>query len=257
VSAVKKIVSTAIGFASLLISIAPAFGQSAIAPYAEPTPIITARTQVFVEVPHETLARAEEVASEILLRAGIEVTWITCDFTIPSGSREPGCSRPLSSLDFFLNIVDRLQALSPKLSEIAMGVAVVPSEGAQGDTAYLGLRQAANVAHVSSLPLETVLGLGAAHEMGHLLLGENAHSPSGLMKARWGNDELNLGLHGNLIFLPEQVDRIRTNLLAREKKTSNSAIAIGIGASAGDVPQAGPNCSSCSSMPINPVIRSD
>lgn len=252
----KKIVSTAIGFASLLIFIAPAFGQSQTVPYTEPTPIITVRAHAFVEVPGETLARAEKVASEILHRAGIEVIWINCDYTIPRESREPGCHRPLSSLDFILNIVDRLQALSPKLSEIAMGVAAVPPEGGQGDSAYLGMRKAESIAHVSSVPLETVLGLGAAHEMGHLLLGENAHARTGLMKARWGNEELNLGSHGNLLFLPEQVNRIRTNLLTREKKTSDSTIAIQIGAPAGDGLQAGPNCPPYSSMPISAVIRS-
>jgi hypothetical protein len=125
-----------------------------------------------------------------------------------------------------LNVVDRIQALSPKLSEIAMGVAAVPSEGGQGDSAYVGMRQAASVANAYSAPLETVLGLGAAHEIGHLLLGENAHAPSGLMKARWGADELKLGSHGSLNFLPEQSDRIRANLLARQEKISHSTIAI-------------------------------
>ena len=248
----KKFASTLIGFSSLLISVIPAFGQSPSFANAEPTPVITVRTHLFVQVPQETLLEAEAVASEILHRADLEVVWINCDYSIPPASREPGCARALSSLDFVLNIVDRLQALSPKLSKIAMGVAAVPSKGGEGDSAYVGMRQAEGVAHASAIPLETILGLGAAHELGHLLLGENAHSASGLMKAKWGNDELSLGSHGDLIFLQEQADRIRTKLLARRKKTSNSTIAIQIGASAGDGTQAGPNCSSGSNIPINP-----
>lgn len=247
----KMFASTLIGFSSLLISVIPAFGQSPSLADAEPTPIITVRTHLFVQVPQETLVEAEAVASEILRRADLEIVWINCDYSIPPASREPGCARALSSLDFVLNIVDRLQALSPKLSEIAMGVAAVPSKGGEGDSAYVGMRQAEGVAHASAIPLETILGLGAAHELGHLLLGEDAHSPSGLMKAKWGNDDLNRGSHGNLIFLPKQASHIRTNLLERRKQTSNSAIAIPIGASAGNRTQAGPNCSSCSSMPIN------
>jgi hypothetical protein len=187
-------------------------------------PSITARTHVFVQVPPEKLRRAEEVASSILHRAGVDVVWINCDYTIPPENREPGCAQPLGPLDLVLNIVDRIQALSPKMSEIAMGVAAVPSGGGQGDSAYLGMRQAETVACMSSVPLETVLGLGAAHEMGHLLLGENAHSATGLMKAKWGNDELKLGSNGNLIFLLEQASRIRANLLARKKKASISTI---------------------------------
>lgn len=252
----KKFANILIGISSLLISVIPVFGQSPSFAYAEPNPVITVRTHLFVQVPQETLVEAEAVASEILRRADLEVVWINCDYSIPPASREPGCARALSSLDFVLNIVDRLQALSPKLSEIAMGVAAVPSKGGEGDSAYVGMRQAEGVAHASGIPLETILGLGAAHELGHLLLGENAHSPSGLMKAKWGNDDLKLGSHGNLILLKEQTNRIRTNLLTRQKKTSNSTIAIQIGASAGDGTQAGPKCSSCSSMPINRNIGS-
>jgi hypothetical protein len=256
VSVVNKIVRTLLGFASLLISVTPAFGQSPTAPNPEAAPIITARTNIFVDIPNETLVSAEEVASEILRRAGVEVIWINCDFTIPSERRESGCARPLSYLDFVLNIVDRIQALKPNLSQIAMGAAVVLAEAGQGDRAYVGLRQAVSAAHVYSLPLETILGMGVAHEFGHLLLGENAHAPSGLMKARWGADELKLGSHGSLTFLPEQSDRIRANLLARQKKISHSTVAIQIGTSAGDRPQAGPECSSCSSMPIPPITGS-
>lgn len=252
----KKIIRTLLAICLLLISTRPLFGQSMAIADRKSTPEIVVYVHDYVQMSQETLMRAEEVASEILRRAGVEVIWINCDFTIPSERREPGCARPLSYVDFVLNIVDRIQTLSPKLSQIAMGVAAVASEAGQGDTAYLGMRQAATVAHVASVPLETVLGLGAAHELGHLLLGENAHSRSGLMKARWGAGELNPDSRENLIFLPEQADRIRTNLLTRQKKMSNSTIAIQFEPSAGDGPQTGPNCSSCSSMPITTIIGS-
>jgi hypothetical protein len=33
----------------------------------------------------------------------------------------------------------------------------------------------------------TLLGRTLAHELGHLLLGTNAHAPRGLMRARWAD----------------------------------------------------------------------
>ena len=46
-------------------------------------------------------------------------------------------------------------------------------------------QQAAN----NDVPWPTVLAFAAAHEVGHLLLGDLAHTSLGLMKARWSKDD--------------------------------------------------------------------
>ena len=38
--------------------------------------------------------------------------------------------------------------------------------------------------------MPVILGHAAAHEIGHLLLGSNSHSPFGLMRARWSGQDL-------------------------------------------------------------------
>ena len=45
--------------------------------------------------------------------------------------------------------------------------------------------QAAN----NDVPWLTVLAYAAGHEIGHLLLGDQAHTPRGLMKAHWDKDD--------------------------------------------------------------------
>ncbi len=229
----KKIFRTLLGYSLLLIFTKPVVGQSVAVADGNSTPEIVVRVHDYVQVPQETLMRAEEVTSGILREAGVEVVWVNCNYGIVPEQREPACARPLSTLDLVMNLVDQLRPLSPKLQEIAMGVAVVPSNGSKGNWAYLSVHQAASIAHESSAPLETLLGLGAAHELGHLLLGGNAHTPSGLMKARWSSDELELGSHGKLLFTAAQTDRIRRNLLARQKEAPNSVIATKVGAHAG------------------------
>jgi len=229
VSAVNKILKTVLGFSLLLTCISPAFGQSRTIPTTKPNPTITVRIHDYVHVPPEIMARAQGVTSEILREAGVEVVWLDCNMAVPVEKRQPACAQPLGPLDFVMNLVDRIQLLSPKLREIAMGLAMVPPDGGEGYLAYLSTHQAASIAHEYSSPLEIVLGLGAVHEIGHLLLGENAHTRSGLMKARWGANELKQGSHGNLSFTPEQSNRIQSNLLVREEEASQSMIANQIG----------------------------
>jgi hypothetical protein len=58
-----------------------------------------------------------------------------------------------------------------------------------------------------------VLAHAMAHEIGHLLL-PYGHSATGLMRADWDAKDMRLAVHGRLNFTSEQVELIRTRLLA-------------------------------------------
>jgi hypothetical protein len=49
----------------------------------------------------------------------------------------------------------------------------------------------------------TLLGAAMAHELGHVLMRSDDHSPAGLMKARWGQKEFLLLSCNRLQFTPE------------------------------------------------------
>ena len=213
----------------LLACVFPAFGKSTRAAKVEPAPSITIRIHDYVHVQPETLARAETVTSEILRGAGVNVVWVDCNVIVPVEQRQPACARPMGPMDFVLNFVARIQPLSPNLREIAMGVAAVPPDSTQAYLAYISIQQAASAAREFSAPLEHVLGLAAAHEIGHLLLGENAHTSSGLMKSRWGAGELKRGCLANLSFTAEQSERIQSNLLQRQQEATYLIAGIRIG----------------------------
>jgi hypothetical protein len=51
-----------------------------------------------------------------------------------------------------------------------------------------------------------------AHEIGHLLMKTNGHSPSGLMKARWSADDCTRMAHRPFTFLPADAVMIREGL---------------------------------------------
>ena len=60
----------------------------------------------------------------------------------------------------------------------------------------------------SKVDVALILGSVMAHEMGHLLIGSNAHAISGIMRAHWESDELHRIGMGTLLFLPEQGKRM-------------------------------------------------
>jgi hypothetical protein len=51
-----------------------------------------------------------------------------------------------------------------------------------------------------------------AHELGHLLLGINAHSSTGIMRPVWNDDDIVAASKGNLYFTQAQGQILRTRL---------------------------------------------
>ena len=71
----------------------------------------------------------------------------------------------------------------------------------------IGLHTAWNVG------LADILGSVMAHELGHLILGSNSHSPTGIMRARWEHGELRRLERGSLVFTDEQAERMRVKVI--------------------------------------------
>jgi hypothetical protein len=60
--------------------------------------------------------------------------------------------------------------------------------------------------------LGKVLGHAMAHEIGHVLLGTDAHSAGGLMKARWGRADWFAVAAGHLRIAPDDGEKMRSGL---------------------------------------------
>jgi hypothetical protein len=79
----------------------------------------------------------------------------------------------------------------------------------------------------SSLPtgavwLGVILGELVNHELGHLLLGSGSHSSNGIMHVPWHLKELEMISQGLMVFMPQETERMRTNIrlrAVREKAT--------------------------------------
>jgi len=60
-----------------------------------------------------------------------------------------------------------------------------------------------------------MLGYTIAHEVGHLLLGSDTHSPAGIMTARWNSKVLRSATRQTFSFTKEQAEQLRANVRAR------------------------------------------
>jgi hypothetical protein len=82
-----------------------------------------------------------------------------------------------------------------------LGMSVAGHDG--GTYATIFLKPAEEKASDANLPRIVVLAYAAAHEIGHLLLGD-AHCPQGLMKATWNTNDFQAMAQNNLHFSREQ-----------------------------------------------------
>jgi hypothetical protein len=60
----------------------------------------------------------------------------------------------------------------------------------------------------NDVPWLTVLAYAAVHEIGHLLLGDQAHTPMGLMKAHWDKDDFRDMKQNRMHFNRDQVRQL-------------------------------------------------
>jgi hypothetical protein len=151
-------------------------------------------------VPPMTLNTAKEIAAFIFSKAGVDLVWGN-----PNGSA---------------NDSYRLQMLTvaPRnLGADAAGFSVLMPE-TDGRRNYAGISYSAVAEAANSLNADpaNLLGAAIAHEVGHMLLGAGAHSPSGVMTPRLRAHEAALAGRGQLLFTPGQARQIRER--ARQRK---------------------------------------
>jgi hypothetical protein len=139
----------------------------------------------------------------ILTEAGISAEVDAC----PKGVTTPCESRHGSSRQVAIRVV----AAAPRSHSNArwqhLGQSIADHDGGTYATVFLDLVQdeAAN----TDLPRTLVLAYAAAHEVGHLLLGDNAHTAEGLMKARWKSEDFQAIAQNRFQFSPRQTEELK------------------------------------------------
>jgi hypothetical protein len=177
---------------------------------AEKSPVITIQVTNQAEVDNITLIQAEKTANKIFKKTGIESLWI-----VPAA----GESFPLSHIQ--LKILPSLMSIRAGLPDNfpdnAMGLA--PGKGPNRQSVYVFYNkvQALAAKHIAATHADAaqILGHAIAHEIGHLLLNDQSHSPSGIMRGDWNLWDLRNASYGYLLFTPRQAEAIRAEVSRR------------------------------------------
>ncbi len=174
---------------------------------------ITISVYNHAEVSPEALATAERRAEQIFRRAGIAAVWAHCRVSEAEAPRDQMCGEPLSPVHLALRILPQSMSANFHFSDTTFGAAMLSPEGT-GYYSYVFQDRVEQLARDSHVNRSEILGHVAAHEIGHLLLGSNAHSQMGIMCANWYGRQLRSAATGTLLFTPQESQLIRAKLLS-------------------------------------------
>lgn len=187
--------------AGLVTAVGPALGTTQSKSECPQRLRISVRVCDYAQVSNKIVARAERDAGDIFRAVGVDVAWINC--RLPG---DPQCA-DLDTPHLIVRLLPDIgTALS--LSNRAMGFAL-------GDQASVSLRRAREDAAEFGVHLHDVLGHVLAHEIGHLLLVSQGHSPSGIMRAQWQREDFERGPVSAFRFTSDQAQSIRSEVRRR------------------------------------------
>jgi len=176
------------------------------------------RVYDYAQVPPRVLTKAEEQAAMIFLQARVEVSWENSTPPKNPSQANPVSPHPADSAGIDLRIVSHFVSIAGVLRYDSMGFAVPP------DTATISLAWVGKLASLGIAEEYQVLGGAMAHEIGHLFLGPNSHSPVGIMRAGWKEEDLLEASQARLIFTPNQAQRIRTEVRHRQEQQRTASV---------------------------------
>ena len=198
--------------AALLSSVIDARGHTSTS-----SPSLTVSIFNDAAIPQLVLLEAKERATLTMRQSGIHLQWLDCG---SPGARisNSGCNSMVFPQHFSVRLVS--QARPPKADVFGQ---CFQDEAGEGNYVVVYYPELAASPAAHALRSGDLLGLVISHELGHLLLGKDSHSRSGLMAAVWQESELRQAARGNLFFSSEQADRMSERYLtaaARLRKLS-------------------------------------
>ena len=188
-------------------------GNSLAAEPPEAKLTITIHVYNYARIANWTLVRIKKQVAGIFLRAGIELQWMDC---ISSARNEPdpaSWSAEPSPSQLILNIVPQFRARQEGYRDSLFGFAI-------GYQATVVNERTEEISYSGESAPSQVLGITIAHELGHLLLGPNSHTASGIMSPRWDGKDFRSVQSKTLAFTERQAGQMRQKILQHENLAS-------------------------------------
>lgn len=190
--------------------------------WAADTPKQNSQVTVFVTdragATPRLVAAAEQNAARVFHQAGVDVAWVNCNGN-PEDPAAVQCGREIATGDLVVRIVASARTLPPGVFGISF---LDNSAGVYADVFFNSIQQVREVNKEVSLP--AILGDVIAHELGHLLLGSNAHSREGIMQPHWEPEQLRRVSLGQMRFTSDQAERMRHRIALFQRERENAPI---------------------------------
>jgi len=128
------------------------------------------------------------------------------------------------------NLVVRVVAGGSKTNDSVLrsplGQSMADHQG--GTYASIFMERIQDAAAEADVPRDTVLAYAIAHEVGHLLLGDNAHTPRGVMKGNWDRKDYEAMNQRQFHFIEGQAHQLATRFGGSSSPSAPSAqVALG------------------------------
>jgi hypothetical protein len=198
-----------IGVLALVALIGFALSEPACAKPAAPDLTATVRVYNYAQTSPIVLAEAEREADRIFGEAGLKTVWMDCMPRQPTLLPQEPCQDAIEATDIRLRILT--SPVRNSLQDTVFGFAVAPTLATVYYESVLALAKYDEREFESSV----VLGCAMAHEIGHLLLGSNSHSLTGVMRAQWERKQIRQGLMGGMLFTPAQARLMQAEMQRR------------------------------------------
>ena len=166
----------------------------------------------YAQVSSGLLAQAELEAAEIYRDAGVEIVWDNCK--LPEDSQ---CAEYLDPTHLGVRLLPDIGAALSD-SNLTMGLAV-------GDLASVSFRRVQEEAAAFEVSVHAVLAPTLAHEIGHLLLVAQGHSPSGIMRAHWRREDYERAPRAAFRFTSKQAQSLRAEIRKRVEEQAAAEVA--------------------------------
>jgi len=150
------------------------------------------------EVPADTLDRAQDDATRAFHLSGIDLVWVDAKACLAGCLTVRIVTQPVSA-----------KSRNPHM----LGVAPSTPE-ARGINLWIFYPRIRAYSAELGMRTSQLLGHVMAHELGHLLLPNGAHSVAGLMRPEWDRLQVRTAAEGLLTFTAEQAALIRERLQA-------------------------------------------
>ena len=168
----------------------------------------TLAQKVHLAISRKLLAQRNKATAEtsrIFAQSGIDLAWTYCP-PRPSPNSARACESEPVPGQIRVRVLGR--QLTGIFQDSVFGFATAPTFAT---VYYESAKLLVNTESGRESYLPVVLGGVIAHEIGHLLLGENQHTVNGIMQARWDIWQIQQLLKGALQFTPRQAIRMRIN----------------------------------------------